>query len=41
MTDDGFKDVLTGQQGRDWFFANLALDQITDRVTGLNPEKVN
>jgi hypothetical protein len=31
--DDGVLDVLTGAEGRDWFFANLdtgLLDRITD-----------
>jgi hypothetical protein len=42
VMDDVFKDVLTGQLGQDWFFANPAIDQVTDRlITGPNQEKLD
>jgi hypothetical protein len=36
VIDDGSIDVLTGNSGRDWLFANLVgsvLDSITDKAT--------
>ncbi len=31
ILDDHFSDTLTGDSGQDWFFYNLALDQVTDQ----------
>jgi Ca2+-binding RTX toxin-like protein len=35
VTDDGLKDVLTGDLGRDWFFANLDFG-VKDKITYLS-----
>ncbi len=38
VTDDAVADMLTGGAGRDWFWANQALDTLTDLEVG---EQVN
>ena len=35
VRDDGCSDTLTGDQGRDWFFANLD-SGVRDRITDLS-----
>jgi CSLREA domain-containing protein len=34
--DDGVEDRLTGNQGRDWFFANLSGSGVLDKITDWN-----
>ena len=36
MFDDGAADVLTGNTGQDWFFANILGTGIKDKITDLS-----